>query len=342
MSTLNTISTSEQIIEPAAIQLQVHHLRFTMRAETTILFNEFKGSALRGALAACLRRNFCPEWRAEQTDPLHQSLCPVCQLLSWEGDAGIAGDIRRPYAIELPPDEGNQFAAGETFTFGLVLYGDKLAYLPYLVLGIDNMGKVGVGRRHADGQRGRFSILEIQAVNQFSAETATMMAAGERMVRANTLPITHEQIMEQSARLAKTLGAAGNHLQVHFQTPARINQGEHMLKTPAFFPFAKQVVLRLLDLCAQHGSGRPNVVLKREHLSSRQPGAVGRKPYPLVGSSRLFEPVTTITNVRRSGGYSRLLDARSGGRCCLGCCGDKAPMSAKTLSKAAACSEYRP
>jgi len=58
----------------ASIPLTAHHLRFTVTAETAIAFHDFEGSALRGAMAGYLKRTYCPEWRAEKTDPLHQAL----------------------------------------------------------------------------------------------------------------------------------------------------------------------------------------------------------------------------------------------------------------------------
>ncbi len=124
---MSTVYTMTQPIQ-LSIPLTAHHIHFTLRATTPIRFGEFKGSALRGALAGLLRRTFCPAWQAEQTDPLHQALCPICQLLSVEGDKETSGDVRLPYALEPPLGGQNEFQPSELLRFGLVLYGDKLAY----------------------------------------------------------------------------------------------------------------------------------------------------------------------------------------------------------------------
>src|SRR5690606_38842911 len=113
---------------------------FTVVAETAITFQDFKGSALRGAMAGYLKRTYCPEWRAGQTDPLHQALCPVCQLLSYELTPEEGGDIRRPFALQPPMTEQNSYAPGESFCFGLTLFGNQMAYLPYLVLAVRAAG----------------------------------------------------------------------------------------------------------------------------------------------------------------------------------------------------------
>jgi len=66
------------------IPLSVHHLTFHCRAREPILWRPFKGSAARGAFAGVLRHTFCPQGRDASrrgdTDKLHASVCPVCQL----------------------------------------------------------------------------------------------------------------------------------------------------------------------------------------------------------------------------------------------------------------------
>jgi hypothetical protein len=257
---MNT-STQTQV---TSIPLTAHPLRFTVVAETPITFHDFKGSALRGALAGALRRSYCPEWRAAETDPLHQALCPVCQLLSMEATPEEGGDLRRPYALRPPEQAQSHFAPGERFTFGLTLFGDTLAYLPYLVLAVRAMGEEGVGAQNGAGARGRFAVERIDAVNPLTGEEKTMLAPGASTVHTATAPVTHAQVLASAARLAQQVRAQENLLGIEFLTPLRLIQGEATVKTPAFFPLAKQVVLRVLDLCAQHGGGRPDVVLKRD------------------------------------------------------------------------------
>ncbi|HHY56492.1 MAG TPA: CRISPR system precrRNA processing endoribonuclease RAMP protein Cas6 [Chloroflexi bacterium] len=246
------------------IPLTAHHLRFTVMAETEIRFYDFKGSALRGAMAGYLKRTYCPEWRAEKTDPLHQALCPVCQLLSYELAPESGGDIRRPFALQPPMTEQNDFAPGESFSFGLTLFGNQLAYLPYLVLAVRAAGEDGVGVRKVNRQRGRFRLERIDAVNPLTGATQAMLTPGAAMVQTATLPVTHDQVLATANRLAQQVQTHDNRLAVTFLTPTRLIQTGHTAKTAAFFPLMKQVVLRVLDLCAQHGEGRPAVVLKRD------------------------------------------------------------------------------
>jgi hypothetical protein len=302
---------------PLAIPLTAHHIRFTVRATTPIRFGDFTGSALRGALVNVLRRTFCPEGRGDRADllldPVHQALCPVCRMLTWEGDESGMGDVRRAYAIEPFLDDLHEVAPGEFFDFGVALYGDNLAFFPYLALTTGGMGEFGIGLRVAGGAgaddecgrlprhpppatyyRGQFVVEQIEAVNPLLGERVTLMAAGDRMVRTVTLPVTHDQVLALTDQWVTQLVAHHNQLQVVFQTPLRlITQGEHTLKRPEFFPFAKAVARRLLDLAAQHGGGRPTI--------HGQPIELKRDLYPYADQVQLVEDQTHWWDVK---GYS--------------------------------------
>lgn len=133
---------------------------------------------------------------------------------------------------------------------------------------------------------------QIEAVNPITGAAVIMLAPGERMVRTATLPVTHEDVLAASADLFDQLAEQNNHLRIDFLTPTRLTQGEHTVKTPQFFPLAKAVVLRVLDLCAQHASGRPDVVLKRDL-------------YPYADTVRLVEDNTRWWDLK---GYSSRLE----------------------------------
>jgi len=289
------------IIQPIDQQLNIplvaHHIRFTGRAVTPIAFHEFKGSALRGAFATVLRRTFCPQSsRDPETEQYHQMLCPICRLLSWDGDEETAGDLRRAYAIEPPLEEQTVFPSGATFTFGAALYGEGWSLFPYVALAAGGMGEFGVGRTVAGGERGRFVVERIDAVNPLTGATRPMMEPGERMMRTETLPVTSAEVAAAEETLLAALVAQDNRLQIEFRTPTRIITGEHTAKTPAFFPLIKQVVMRVLDLCTQQGGGRPTI--------NGDPLVLKRDIYPFADQVMLLEDHTHWWDVK--GHSSRL------------------------------------
>lgn len=288
------------------IPLTAHHMRFTVRAVTPIEFNEFKGSALRGAFTSVLGQTFCPEWRQGARDPAHMAVCPACQLVALERDESTSGDVRRPYAITPPPGDQRRFEVGDTFAFGMTLFGapgtaDVLTYLPYLVLAVGGMGEFGVGRRVERGggaggegrggggakgraARGRFMVERIDALNPFTGDVLSMLEPGDGMVRGETLPLRHEEVMAAADGLAQELAAHDNLLHVDFLTPTRVLQNKQTWKQPDFFALGKQVVLRVMDLSAQHGGGRPTM--------EGDPIELRRHIYPALDSVQLVNDQT--------------------------------------------------
>jgi hypothetical protein len=250
-------------------------------------------------------------------------------MLTWDGDESNHGDVRRAYAIEPPQLDRHQIDPGEYFDFGVALYGDSLAFFPYLALATGGMGEFGVGQKVASGEgrvaggegreasgegrgvrgeerdstrhllpatrhRGQFVVEQIEAVNPLLGERMTLMGAGDRMVRTVTLPVTHDQVLAVSEQLATQLAVRDNLLRIAFYTPMRLTtQGDHTLKRPDFFPFVKAVARRVLDLAAQHGGGRPTC--------QGQPVELRRDLYPYADSVQLVEDETFWWDLK---GYS--------------------------------------
>ncbi len=287
---------------PPTIPLTAHLLRFTGRVTETIHLPAFSGSSLRGAFASHLRRAFCPEWRAGKTDPAHRARCPACYMLTLDGAALDAveeersGDIRRPYALRPPVDAPRTYQPGDRLHFHMVLFGRTLDFLPYLLLTVQGMGEqTGVGLRDPrTRRRGRFQLESIQAENPFTGETQTILAPGERTVNLPTIPVTDVQIRQAAHTLADRLAARENRLTLHFRTPLRLYQRKQLLRSPEPFPLIKHVVRRVLDLAAQHGEGRPDVVLRRD-------------VYPFADRVRLVDDRTRWWDVE---GYSSRLRQR--------------------------------
>ena len=253
------------------VPLTVHHLTFHCHAQEPILWHPFKGSAVRGAFAGVLRRTFCPQGRdpshSQEADKLHASVCPVCQLLSMPQEEDADGDLRRPYAVRPPLDNHTRYAAGEPFAFTVTLFGDHLDYLPYLALGAEGMGTGGIGRKDGRGRRGRFTIESITSTNPLTKTTAMLMKPGERMVHAVTAAVDNAHVTVAAAELADRLEAADNRLTINFATPTRLIKRRGKIGTPEPFQLIKNIALRVLDLSAQFGGGRPTIGLLHDEPS---------------------------------------------------------------------------
>ncbi len=237
----------------------IYHLRFTVEVETTIVMDTFKGSALRGAWQSHLRTLYCAQ--TDNTDPLHQTLCPVCYLLSRETGSG---EDRRPYAFLPPLTTQTTFKPGERFTFGISLFGQAVQFLPYLVLAVGQMGQAqGIGKaihdsaRARNSRRGTFQLVNITEVNLINGQEYTLLAEGSTMVQMPQCAVTSQQITEKSAEIAQQLATTDYRLLVNFLTPTRIVRDERLVKQPHFAPFFARLVDRVSALRHQFSDDVP-------------------------------------------------------------------------------------
>lgn len=234
------------------------HFRFEVEALTTLAFDDYTGSALRGGLVTALQRNFCPA--QNQADAAHQAICPVCWLLSHEA---TPGDSRRPYAVEPLLGERRYFIPGERFQFGLTLFGQAVNLFPYLVLAVPRMGNDGIGRKLDHGERGtwhrgRFVLRSIEEVNPLTGVRRTLMGEGQQMVQTPQNPVSSVQVQAATEQMMQRLQANGGRLSLHFLTPARIIHEKKLVHQPHFRPLFQRLLERVNELQRTFGqAGEP-------------------------------------------------------------------------------------
>ncbi len=224
------------------------HFRFEVEALTTLAFDDYTGSALRGGLVTALQRNFCPV--NEQADATHQAICPVCWLLSHEA---TPGDSRRPYAIEPLLSQRRYFVPGERFQFGLTLFGQAVNLFPYLVLAVPRMGADGIGRKleqveQGTWHRGRFVLRAIDEVNPLTGTRRTLMGEGQQMVQTPQNPVSVAQVQAATERIAQRLQSNDGQLNLRFLTPARIIHEKKLVHQPHFRPLFQRLLERVNEL----------------------------------------------------------------------------------------------
>src|SRR5690242_2785820 len=130
--------------------LTTHHLQFTARATTPVELDAQSGAAVRGALTTALWDRFCANKAAPTcTDCPLVRVCPVAALVApLREDGATGGEQRpRPYTIQPPRDGSRRYAAGETVTFGLGLFGSAAQLFPYVVIAAQELAREGIGRK---------------------------------------------------------------------------------------------------------------------------------------------------------------------------------------------------
>jgi hypothetical protein len=75
---------------------------------------------------------------------------------------------------------------GETLDFGLVLLGEAINYLPYLVVVFRELGKVGIGWK-----RGRYALKQVSAVQPLKGAEAVIYDGADLLVSGEDLSVGH-------------------------------------------------------------------------------------------------------------------------------------------------------
>lgn len=228
--------------------LQITHLRFDCVATTPVkLGGHYAGNNLRNGLANVMRRATCS--RAGQSTPpddAHAATCPACWLLNANLDPGT---VVRAYALIPPIPPKFTVQPGETFSFGLTLFGEGFRYLPYFVLAISEMGQgegVGPGRREGNG---RFQLQTITAIDPLQGEAKQLLQPGETVVQVPTLHVTHSSVHRISQLHLAHL--ASNELTLQFLSPLRLEEKRRPYKTPDFAVLFQRTLYRLDELSRQ-------------------------------------------------------------------------------------------
>ncbi len=286
--------------QPADPLFTVHRLWFTVEVQTALELPPWPGSALRGALLGALRRHYCIA--PNDPDPGHSMRCPVCWLMAREDSDWRWGKTpARPYTIDLDPIHhalGHRYRPGERFGFGITLFGHAINLLPYLILAVPEMGRMGVGRRLEEngGRRGRFTLHQVEAVHPLTGEREIVLAPGSRTVHTPTLAVKEGDVMARYETLVGQVRQSGR-VQVRFLTPTRLVHRGRLVKVPEFRPLFGRALDRIEALFSMYGE-RPD--------SSQVPGMAPVTDVP--GWLQAAEEVRLVEH------DVRWIDLRSGSR----------------------------
>ena len=217
---------------------------FTLQAKDALVLPPYKGSTFRGGFGHALRRVVCALRRKECMECLLQPRCVYAYVFetSPSGESHALGmhkyeAIPHPFIIEPPQESLRAYEPGDRLSFGLILVGRAVDYLPYFVYAFDELGKSGIGKN-----KGRFSLLDVTSEGRevYSADDGTL-----RPPVANRMEFAAQE--EQGATDVSTVG-------VRFITPARIVYARR-LTAEITFPVLVTSLLRRLFLLAHFHCG---------------------------------------------------------------------------------------
>lgn len=223
------------------VHLKFEKFKFNILPETPIIFPEFKGQTLRGALGhtlkriVCLKKNNCSECIL-QKNCVYSYIFESPNFLEESFLLSSKSAIPHPFVLEPPLEKKKEYSKDELFSFSLILIGKALDFLPYIIFTISEMGKRGLGKT-----RGKFRI-ESVSISKDGKEITIFEGSSQ------TLKGFHEEVGKTNSYMEKEC----NFLTLNFITPVRIVEGGKPVKDLKFHQVIKSLLFRSLQLCYFH------------------------------------------------------------------------------------------
>jgi len=248
--------------------LRLGVFEFHWRAEEDAHLPRFKGSTIRGALGGAFKRAVCIRADGDCECCLVRSTCSYPYVFETPPPAEVPAfrgqrTAPHPYVLEPPLEEKEHYAPGETLTFGLLLLGRALTYLPYLILAVEQAGRRGLGRGRA-----RFALDAVFARKVSGALARSGDPGGESRHRSITIydsssgRITWNVeavpleafIRERQLQLDRHVS---NRVRLRILTPARVRVDGDLQDDLPFDLLVRNVLRRLWQLALVHGENAP-------------------------------------------------------------------------------------
>ena len=257
---------------------------FTIKGETALLLPAYKGSTLRGGFGHAFRRIVCVFKGKECKDCLLRQQC----VYSWVFETPVPSGAQmmqkytaapHPFVIEPPAEEQETYQAKEELSFGLVLIGRAIDYLPYFIYAFEELGHIGIGKGKDNGKgkdedrgmdrgrgrgrdRGKYQLVEVAeecplpepacqngpACQDKEGRHKVIYRGHDKMLAASIVPVQWPDIIDSPP-------PEGSKIRLTFLTPTRVKYENSLTKNLEFHVFFRNLLRRISLLsyfhCAQ-------------------------------------------------------------------------------------------
>jgi len=225
--------------------------QFLCSLENEAILPVFKGSTFRGLFGHALKKVVCALKRQECDQCLLKERCVYALVFETQASMKPPKGSRvvsppHPFVIEPPLTTETHFPKGSAFDFNLLLFGEVNNNLPYFIYAIDQMGKIGIGKK-INGKRGRFALKSVKCAKQviYSDTDQKLNAINSRY--ALSLPET-EDYTNNNFRT-----------KVILETPLRLKFENRLKADLPFHVLVRAMLRRVSSLLNCYGDGEPDL-----------------------------------------------------------------------------------
>ncbi|MEW6185986.1 MAG: CRISPR system precrRNA processing endoribonuclease RAMP protein Cas6 [Thermodesulfobacteriota bacterium] len=220
---------------------------FQLIFESEAQLPPFKGSTLRGVFGLALKKVVCALKRQECGLCLLRERCvytTVFEIPSGEESKGTPSPPH-PFIIEPSLNSQTHFQPGDSLDFNLILLGRFNEYLPYFVYAIEQMGRIGIGKKI----NGKHSHFQLQAVSIEGRRVYD--SVGKKLIKAEP----EDLLLERSGMGNPDQNK--DEIRLWLQTPLRLKFDNRLKAELPFHVLIRGALRRIAVLNTRFGTGEP-------------------------------------------------------------------------------------
>jgi hypothetical protein len=221
--------------------------KFHLILESEAILPPFKGSTFRGIFGMALKKVICALKRQECADCLLRDRCIYTTMFEIPSGPGLEGQPSPPHPFILEPTLSmkTHFQPGDDFEFSLILMGRYNDHLPYFVYAIDQMGRIGIGKR-ISGKRAQFLLKQISVGSRIIYDSSE-----KKLIKADLESLSLDGLIKEGDNRPIS------RISMELRTPLRL-KSENRFQADLPFHTLVRAALRRVALVNNHfGDGEP-------------------------------------------------------------------------------------
>jgi hypothetical protein len=236
------------------MHIKTASFRFNLLPLESLILPSYKGSTLRGGFGYAFKKVVCAIKDKECSECLLKEKC----IYSYIFETPPPSDTKimrkyisapHPFIIEPPPEKRHGYPTGTELSFGLILIGKAIDYLPYFIYTFDELGKIGIGKGKA-----RYELKNVVCEEKiiYDSETKTLKQSTSSLLNIESCFLNSESKLLNSEHPEIKL------LKINFLTPTRILYNGHLTLDLEFHILIRNLLRRLSLLSYFHCGGDPS------------------------------------------------------------------------------------
>lgn len=229
--------------------MKITRYKFILKPTSNILLPTYKGSTFRGGFGKALRKIICQNREIECIECRSQEKCTYSYIFETAkyqktGVESKITELPRPFFIEPPLDDKRYYTTDDRIDLSIILIGRAIEYIPYFVFAINELGKIGIGKKQGKYQkRGKY---EIKKIINIGKNTEVCIYDGNSRINYKYLIIDSNDLIHEASKFNC------HQIKLCFLTPTRIKYKGETTEYINFEIFIRNLFRRLSWLAEIH------------------------------------------------------------------------------------------